>query len=51
MGPGIWKGYVTERPHQVNPPTRNKLYVACTRARGDLYFVPEKLMKAFKQGN
>lgn len=50
MGPGIWKDYMAERLHQANPQTRNKLYVACTRARGDLYFVPEKLLKAFKQG-
>ncbi|MGU1141496.1 DNA helicase UvrD [Pseudomonas aeruginosa] len=51
MGPGAWKDYLAERLHQANPQTRNKLYVACTRARGDLYFVPEKLLKAFKQGN
>lgn len=51
MGPGVWKDYVAERLHQANPQTRNKLYVACTRARGDLYFVPEKLLRAFKQGN
>ncbi|MDS9874485.1 AAA family ATPase [Pseudomonas protegens] len=50
MGPGIWKDYMAERLHQANPQTRNRLYVACTRARGDLYFVPEKLLKAFKQG-
>lgn len=49
MGPGIWKDYLAERLHQANPQTRNKLYVACTRARGDLYFMPEKLLKAFKQ--
>lgn len=24
----------------INPSTRNKLYVACTRARGNLYFIP-----------
>ncbi len=49
MGPGIWKDHMAEKLHQANPQTRNKLYVACTRARGDLYFVPEKLLKAFKQ--
>jgi DNA helicase-2/ATP-dependent DNA helicase PcrA len=29
--------------------TRNKLYVACTRARSALYFLPESLIKKFKQ--
>ena len=28
--------------------TRNKLYVACTRARGNIYFVHEKLLKTLK---
>lgn len=33
----------------INPETRNKLYVACSRARGNLTFIPEALFKAFKQ--
>ena len=28
--------------------TRNKLYVACTRARSELFFVPETFLKKFK---
>jgi ATP-dependent exoDNAse (exonuclease V) beta subunit len=28
--------------------TKNKLYVACTRAKNNLYFVPEKLLKKYK---
>ncbi|MDD4963205.1 MAG: hypothetical protein PHI11_04715 [Gallionella sp.] len=28
--------------------TKNKLYVACTRSRGDIYFVPEKYYRKFK---
>ncbi|KAB2684759.1 MULTISPECIES: AAA family ATPase [Brucella] len=32
----------------INPETRNKLYVACSRARRDLFFVPEKLLSTFK---
>lgn len=32
----------------LNPTTRNKLYVACSRARGDLYLVPEKLLRSFR---
>ena len=33
----------------INPETRNKLYVACSRARGNLTFVPESLLKAYKR--
>lgn len=32
----------------INPETRNKLYVACSRARGKLTFVPESLLKAYR---
>lgn len=49
MGADIWKRYLAGTLHESNPQTRNKLYVACSRARGDLYFVPDKLLKAFKQ--
>ena len=27
--------------HKLNPLTRNKFYVACTRARGNLHFISE----------
>lgn len=30
------------------PMTKNKLYVACTRSRGDLYLVPEKYYRKYK---
>lgn len=30
---------------EINPTTKNKLYVACTRARGDLIFVEERKLK------
>jgi DNA helicase-2/ATP-dependent DNA helicase PcrA len=33
----------------INVQTRNKLYVACSRARGNLTFVPEVLLKAYKR--
>ena len=33
---------------RLNPATRNKLYVACSRARGNLTFVPESLLNAHK---
>ena len=32
----------------INTETRNKLYVACSRARGNLTFVPESLLKSYK---
>lgn len=32
----------------LKPLTKNKFYVACSRARGSLYFVPDKLFKSFK---
>jgi DNA helicase-2/ATP-dependent DNA helicase PcrA len=34
---------------EINVKTRNKLYVACSRARGNLTFVPESLLKAHKR--
>jgi DNA helicase-2/ATP-dependent DNA helicase PcrA len=33
----------------INTETRNKLYVACSRARGNLTFVPESLLKDHKR--
>jgi len=33
----------------ISPATRNKLYVACSRARGNLTFVPESLLMAHKR--
>ena len=32
----------------LSPTPRNKLYVACTRSRADVYFVPEKYYRKFK---
>ncbi len=34
--------------NQIAPITKKKLYVACSRARGNLYFVSEKLLSKFK---
>ncbi len=33
----------------LNPETRNKRYVACSRARGNLTFVPGALLKQHKR--
>jgi len=30
--------------------TKNKLYVACSRAKGDLIFVPESVLRQYKKG-
>lgn len=36
------------RMQDANPQTRNKLYVACSRARGNLYLLPGAMFKKFK---
>lgn len=36
---------------EINKKTLNKLYVACTRARGDLYFIPESDIREYKKLN
>ncbi len=33
----------------LNPTTKNKFYVACSRAKNNLYLVPQKLYKKFKK--
>lgn len=33
----------------ISPETRNKLYVACSRARGNLTLIPESLLKPYKR--
>lgn len=32
----------------MNPITKNKFYVACSRTKGDLYLVPDKFYKKYK---
>jgi hypothetical protein len=36
---------------ELNPQTKNKLYVACSRANNDLYFVSEDFLKKYKKVN
>ena len=43
-----WKGYKTGGLSGLAALSRNKLYVACTRARGNLYLMPEVLLKGFR---
>lgn len=42
------KAYQAGRLSALSPSTRNKLYVACTRAKGNLFFVPHKFIDKFK---
>jgi DNA helicase-2/ATP-dependent DNA helicase PcrA len=49
LNPGNVKAWNAGSFRDINPETRNKLYVACSRARGNLTFVPESLLKAYKR--
>jgi DNA helicase-2/ATP-dependent DNA helicase PcrA len=49
LNPGNVKAWQRGSFRDINAETRNKLYVACSRARGNLTFVPESLLKAHKQ--
>ncbi|BCS84115.1 hypothetical protein prwr041_00080 [Prevotella herbatica] len=44
-----FKAYNSNTLHQLTPSTRNKFYVACTRAKGDIYFIPHKFIDKYKQ--
>ncbi len=48
LNPTTLKAFDSSSLDKLNPTTKNKLYVACTRAKGNLYFVPEKLLKKYK---
>lgn len=37
-----------DKLYSLNPQTRNKLYVACTRSKNDLYFVPYNYYEKYK---
>ena len=49
LNPGNVKAWQRGSFRDINAETRNKLYVACSRARGNLTFVPESLLKDRKQ--
>ena len=44
-----FKAYETGQLSSLAATTKNKLYVACTRAKGNLYFLSEKKLKSYKQ--
>ncbi len=48
LNPTTQKAYDKGELDKLNPTTKNKLYVACTRAKGNLYFVSEKSLKKYK---
>lgn len=48
LNPANVKAWNSGGFRDINPATRNKLYVACSRARGNLTFVPESLLRRYK---
>lgn len=48
LGAKAWKQYLAGTLHDSVAQTRNKLYVAFSRARGSVYVAPDKLFKAYK---
>lgn len=49
LNPGSVKAWHGGSFWDINAGTRNKLYVACSRARGNLTFIPESLLKGYKR--
>ena len=45
LNKGTFQKFQKNELRELKPQTRNKLYVACSRARNNLYFVPEDLYK------
>ena len=50
LNPANVKAWKAGSFKHINEETKNKLYVACSRARGNLTFIPESLLKAHKSG-
>jgi|TARA_R110001606_G_scaffold11354_2_gene49034 DNA helicase-2/ATP-dependent DNA helicase PcrA len=49
LNPTSYKAFMQGKLSSLAPLTRNKLYVACTRANGNLYFVEQKMLIQFKK--
>lgn len=49
LNPNTVNKYAKSKLHELPPQTKNKLYVACTRAKRNLYLVPERLFVEYKQ--
>jgi DNA helicase-2/ATP-dependent DNA helicase PcrA len=48
LNPNTLKYFLDNDLSNLKAQTKNKLYVACTRAKGNLYFVSETLYKSYK---
>lgn len=48
LNPKTLKHFNNGNLSELTDQTKNKLYVACTRAKNNLYFVPEKLFKKYR---
>ncbi|ESS13138.1 Viral (Superfamily 1) RNA helicase [Betaproteobacteria bacterium MOLA814] len=48
LNPTTLKAFDSSTLDKLKPITKNKLYVACTRAKGNLYFVPETSLEKYK---
>ena len=49
LNPPTLKAYKEGKLNTLASSTANKLYVACTRAKGNVYFVPENMLSVFKR--
>lgn len=49
LNPGNVKAWHNGGFRDINAETRNRLYVACTRARGNLTFIPESVLRNYKR--
>ncbi|MNQ95004.1 hypothetical protein D3C85_1105440 [compost metagenome] len=48
LGTKAWNQYLVGKLHESVAQTRNKLYVAFSRARGKVYVAPDNLFKRYK---
>lgn len=49
LNPKTFKAYKEGTLEELSPTTKNKFYVACTRAKGNLYFISEVQLKKYKR--
>ena len=49
MNKTILNSFTKNKLGELAVQTKNKLYVACSRARGNLYFVPENFFEKYKK--
>lgn len=48
LNPTTFRAFQSGQLSKLPPTTKNKLYVACTRAKGNLYFVSEKKLRKYR---